>query len=424
MGRNGNLVRSPVHRRSMGRLDGRPLARHPALALADPMARPRPIRDWHRGPGLVLRPLRPGRPRHPKPDGAARGPCHNRAVRVDAESDRDVARRGTHRIVCLPRFRVRGGNRRPARRAGSPRDAPRGADPRGPIRRRLPRVRGPRAPLAPAAAPSSQMNGDARARVRSARGGPQILQVHDVDHHAREVATQPLDVALADHRDDVALRLRELPEHRGHERVPIVNQDALRRRELPRELLDEPRLVRVEPLELCLDLLLPGEESAERGSQEAHPLPERHLPPHAAEHGAGVLVDQRDLAPDFLRGPRGRDHLVADLDAVLPRDPDLELREQGEGPRARGSRLINAWYRAGSSSRATTRGRRARISARIAGPMSKTWPTPRRMIIRCDGTPPNYNGLWPPIPLNVIRPVKIFARTSAMYWTWALSFAQ
>src|SRR5213594_4316060 len=104
MGRNGNLVRSPVHRRSMGRLAGRPLARHPALALADPMARPRPIRDWHRGPGLVLCPLRPGRPRHPEPDGAARGPCDNRAVRVDAESDRDVARRGAHRIVCLPRF--------------------------------------------------------------------------------------------------------------------------------------------------------------------------------------------------------------------------------------------------------------------------------------------------------------------------------
>src|SRR6266511_1135455 len=111
------------------------------------------------------------------------------------------------------------------------------------------------------------MNRDTGARVRSARGRPQILQVHDVDRYAREVATQPLDVALADHRHDVAPRLRELPECRGHQCVPIVDQDALRRRELPRELLDEPRLVRVEPLQLRLDLLLPGEESTERRSQ-------------------------------------------------------------------------------------------------------------------------------------------------------------
>src|SRR5437867_496452 len=50
-------------------------------------------------------------------------------------------------------------------------------------------------------------------------------------------------------------------------------------------------------------------------------------------------------------------------------------------PRRRGSRLMIAWYRTGSSSRATTFGRRARTSARIAAPMSKTWPTPRSVII-------------------------------------------
>src|SRR3989441_3377939 len=50
-------------------------------------------------------------------------------------------------------------------------------------------------------------------------------------------------------------------------------------------------------------------------------------------------------------------------------------------PRRRGSRLMIAWYRTGSSSRATTFGCRARTSARIAAPMSKTWPTPRIVII-------------------------------------------
>src|SRR5881397_1049717 len=49
-------------------------------------------------------------------------------------------------------------------------------------------------------------------------------------------------------------------------------------------------------------------------------------------------------------------------------------------PRRLGSRLMIAWYRTGSSSRATTFGRRARTSARIAAPMSKTWPTPRSVI--------------------------------------------
>src|SRR2546422_3477567 len=50
-------------------------------------------------------------------------------------------------------------------------------------------------------------------------------------------------------------------------------------------------------------------------------------------------------------------------------------------PRRRGSRLMIAWYRIGSSSRGTIFGRRARTSARIAAPMSKTWPTPRSVII-------------------------------------------
>src|SRR6266487_2977416 len=123
------------------------------------------------------------------------------------------------------------------------------------------------------------------------------------------------------------------------ERVPLVDQDALRRRQLPGELLDETPLVRVEPLELRLDPLLSGEEAADRGHEEAHALPERHLPPHASEHGTGVLVDERDLAADLLRRLRGRDHLVPDLDAVLPCDPDLELSEQRERRQAPGSGL-------------------------------------------------------------------------------------
>ena len=51
-------------------------------------------------------------------------------------------------------------------------------------------------------------------------------------------------------------------------------------------------------------------------------------------------------------------------------------------PRARGLRLIKAWYRIGSSSSATTLGRRVRISERIDRPMSNTCPTPRRVIIQ------------------------------------------
>src|SRR5205823_13476752 len=56
-------------------------------------------------------------------------------------------------------------------------------------------------------------------------------------------------------------------------------------------------------------------------------------------------------------------------------------RAIGDRPRDLGIRLTRAWYRTGSSSSATTLGRRARISARMACPMSNTCPTPRRVIM-------------------------------------------
>src|SRR5204862_6376627 len=62
------------------------------------------------------------------------------------------------------------------------------------------------------------------------------------------------------------------------------------------------------------------------------------LPPHTPWDSPGVLVDEGDLAPDLLRGLRRGDHLVADLDAILAGDPDLELREEGEGGDAAGPR--------------------------------------------------------------------------------------
>src|SRR2546430_8085432 len=58
----------------------------------------------------------------------------------------------------------------------------------------------------------------------------------------------------------------------------------------------------------------------------------------APEVSPGVLVYWGDLAADLLRGPRRGDHLVADLDAMLAGDPELELREEGEGGNAAGPR--------------------------------------------------------------------------------------
>src|SRR6266487_5130549 len=153
--RDGGPVRPPVRRRALGRPPGGSVAPCRALALADPVDRPRALRGRRRGPRVVLRPLRPRRPWHAEPDGATRGPRDGRAVRVDAESDCDVARRRAYRPVRPRGLRVRGGDCRGARRAGPPRDAPRRGDPRGPVRRRLPGVRGPRPTLAPAAAPTS-----------------------------------------------------------------------------------------------------------------------------------------------------------------------------------------------------------------------------------------------------------------------------
>src|SRR3989449_9305753 len=98
-------------------------------------------------------------------------------------------------------------------------------------------------------------------------------------------------------------------------------------------------LVPVEPLELGFDPFLPSEERSECGCEEANALAERHLRPDATQDAARVLVDEDDLAPKLLRGPRGCDHLVADLDAVLVGDADLELGEQPEEGPAPASRF-------------------------------------------------------------------------------------
>src|SRR5439155_170576 len=144
--------------------------------------------------------------------------------------------------------------------------------------------------------------------------------------------------SLPDNRDDISLRLRQLTDRAAHGRIPFVDQEPLRRRQLPREFLEEGRLVLVEALQFGLDLLLAGEEAPDGGDEEPHPLREGHVPPHAPEDRPGVLVDEGDLAADLLRGPRRGDHLVADLDAILAGDPDLELREEGEGGNAAGPR--------------------------------------------------------------------------------------
>src|SRR5437660_210043 len=137
---------------------------------------------------------------------------------------------------------------------------------------------------------------------------------------------------------DAALRLRQLTDRTAHGRIPFVDQDPLRGRQLPREFLEEGRLVLVEALQFSFDLLLAGEKAPDGGDEEPHPLREGHVPPHAPEDRPGVLVDEGDLAADLLRGPRRGDHLVADLDAILAGDPDLELREEGEGGDAAGPR--------------------------------------------------------------------------------------
>src|SRR5205809_275901 len=144
-------------------------------------------------------------------------------------------------------------------------------------------------------------------------------------------------LAFPVHRDAVALRLGEVTELRSHRGVPFVDQDPLRRRKLPRELLDEGRLVSIETLQFRLDPLLAREEAPDRRCEEANSLAERHVSPDATEDRPGVLVDQRDLAPDFLGRARGRDHLVADSDAVLTRDPNLKLGEEGERGKTAGS---------------------------------------------------------------------------------------
>src|SRR5213594_852663 len=173
------------------------------------------------------------------------------------------------------------------------------------------------------------------ARVRSRRRRAKLLQVDDLDRHARQVMQQALDVAFPDDRDDIAARLLDLAQLPGHRHIPLVDQDALRGRELRRKLAQETLFVPVEALEFRLDLLLAGEEDSQRGCQGSDAFSKGHLSPDASKDHPRVFVDEHDLAPDLLRGPRGGDHFVADLDPILVRDPDLELGEQPEdGPAA------------------------------------------------------------------------------------------
>src|SRR6266571_5874850 len=126
--------------------------------------------------------------------------------------------------------------------------------------------------MAPAAPEASELNGHARAGVRWSRARSQLLQVNDLHRHAAQLAGEAFDVALADDRDHVPLRLGQASKRTGHERVPVVDQNAFRGRELVRELLEESLLVLVESLEFRLDLLLSGEQAAQGGHQEPHAL--------------------------------------------------------------------------------------------------------------------------------------------------------
>src|SRR5437667_10866493 len=105
-------------------------------------------------------------------------------------------------------------------------------------------------------------------------------------------------MSLPNHRDDIPLRLRQLTNRTAHGRISFVDQNPLRGRLLPREFLEEGRLVLVEALPFGLDFLLTGEEAANGGDEEPHPLREGHVPPHTPEDFPGVLVDEGDLAPD------------------------------------------------------------------------------------------------------------------------------
>src|SRR5207249_12042874 len=107
-----------------------------------------------------------------------------------------------------------------------------------------------------------------------------------VDPHAVELMQQSIDVAFPDYRNGLATGFREVTQGSGHRRVSLVDQDALRGRELRRELAEEALFVSVEALQLRFDFFFAGEKRPQRGSEEANAFPDRHLSPHASEDRA------------------------------------------------------------------------------------------------------------------------------------------
>src|SRR2546425_1253540 len=71
---------------------------------------------------------------------------------------------------------------------------------------------------------------------RLVTSGPYAWTRNPIEGHAGQVTQQPFDVAFPDDCDDVAAGFRDLTERSGHRHVPLVDQDALRGRELRRKL--------------------------------------------------------------------------------------------------------------------------------------------------------------------------------------------
>src|SRR3989442_3701050 len=257
---------------------------------------------------LVFRPLCQGS-WHSESRDASRTACHGRPVRLDSESDRRVAlprrpRRGPHRRL------VRG--RRdylPPRDSRRSRCSSRRTGSYIAFWRSISHLSRLRAALDPPDSEASELNGDVHAGVRARGWRSQVLEVDDLDRRAFARNPEPVPRAFAHDRHDIPAGLRELPQAAGHARVPFVDEDALRGREFPGELADEPLFILVEPLELGLDSFPPGEESADHRNQETQSLAAGHLAPYAPQDHRRVLVDQGDVAADVLGGARGLNEL-------------------------------------------------------------------------------------------------------------------
>src|SRR5437667_4596425 len=259
------------------------------MALTDPM-------DWAVAaslrpgcPGVVLRPLRAGWPWDAESHDAADGPRDGRSIPVDPEPDRPVPRRGSIRSLPPSRLRVRGSDRRRPGDPGARRHGPRREDLGDSVRGRVSRLPGLRPAVDPAPAETSELNRHARGGVRPGRRGPECFEVHDLNGSARGMLYEALHMSLADHRDDLPLRLRQLTDRTAPGRISFVDQDPLRGRQLPREFLEEGRLVLVEALQFGLDLLLAGEDAAVGGGEVAHSLRQGHVSPHTACDLPGLL---------------------------------------------------------------------------------------------------------------------------------------